>query len=51
MESSAHSYFHWVAGNFPHLSALQAVSGLLLLIGWVIYATATLRSLAGSAWP
>jgi Family of unknown function (DUF6524) len=42
---SGHSYFHWVAGNFPHLSAPQVVSGLLLLIGWVIYATATLRSL------
>jgi hypothetical protein len=42
---SGHSYFHWVAGDFPHPSALQAVSGLLLLIGWVIYATATLRSL------
>src|SRR5258708_26817116 len=42
---SGHSYFHWVAVNFPHVSALQAVGGLLLLIGWVIYPTATLRSL------
>ncbi|HLQ11954.1 MAG TPA: DUF6524 family protein [Steroidobacteraceae bacterium] len=42
---SGHSYFHWVAGVFPHLTALQAVCGLLLLIVWVVYATATLRSL------
>src|SRR5258707_15623104 len=45
LNPSGHSYFHWVAGSVPHMSALQAVSGLLLLIGWVIYATATLRSL------
>jgi uncharacterized membrane protein len=42
---SGHSYVHWIAGNLPHLSALQVVSGLLLLIGWVVYVTATLRSL------
>src|SRR5258706_14985107 len=42
---SGHSYIHWVAAVFPHLSALQVLCGLLLLIVWVIYATATLRSL------
>lgn len=39
------SYVHWVAHDFPHLDAAQAVAGIALLIGWVIYATATLRSL------
>lgn len=42
---SGHSYGHWLAGNFPHVTAAQAVVGLLLLICWVIYVTATLRSL------
>ena len=40
-----HSYVHWVAQVFPHLGAAQAVAGIALLIGWVVYATATLRSL------
>lgn len=42
---SGHSYVHWLTQNFPHVSPLQAVAGLVLLIGWIIYATATLRSL------
>ena len=42
---SGHSYFHWVARDFPHLVPLQVIGGLLLLIGWITYATATLRSL------
>lgn len=42
---SGHSFGHWLASGFPHVSAAQAVVGLVLLIGWVIYVTATLRSL------
>ncbi|MBS0387710.1 MAG: hypothetical protein JSR15_04445 [Proteobacteria bacterium] len=42
---SGHSFCHWLASGFPHVSATQAVVGLLLLIGWVIFVTATLRSL------
>jgi hypothetical protein len=42
---SGSSYYHWVAHDFPHVSALQAVGGLALIIGWVIYVTATRRSL------
>ncbi len=42
---SGYSYSHWLAHAFPHVSAAQAVVGLLVLIGWVIYVTATLRSL------
>lgn len=40
-----YSYYHWVAQAFPHLSALQVVAGIALAIGWVIYVTATRRSL------
>ena len=42
---SGHSYYHWLAHDFPHVSALQVVGGLALTIGWVIYITATRRSL------
>lgn len=42
---SGYSYAHWIARAFPHVSAAQVVVGLLLLICWVIYVTATLRSL------
>lgn len=42
---SSHSYCHWLASGFPHVTAAQIVAGLLLLIGWVVYVTATLRSL------
>lgn len=42
---SSFSYGHWLARGFPHVSAAQAVIGLVLLICWVVYVTATLRSL------
>jgi hypothetical protein len=42
---SGHSFLHWVSAAFPHLVPLQAVAGIVLLIGWVIYLRATLRSL------
>jgi hypothetical protein len=42
---SGHSYLHWVGHAFPHLQPLQAIVGLLLLICWITYVTATLRSL------
>lgn len=42
---SGHSFYHWVAKDFPHFTPLAVVGGILLLIGWVTYVTATLRSL------
>ncbi len=45
---SGHSYYHWIAAGFPAIDALQALAGVALLIGWVVFITATLRSL-GSA--
>lgn len=42
---SGYSYLHWVAGVFPKINAQQAVAGIVLLIGWVIFAVATLRSI------
>jgi hypothetical protein len=31
---SGYSYGHWLARGFPHVSAAQAVLGLVLLICW-----------------
>ncbi|HEY4369748.1 MAG TPA: DUF6524 family protein [Steroidobacteraceae bacterium] len=42
---SGYSYVHMVAHSFPHLTALQAVCGIVLLIGWFIFLGATLRSM------
>lgn len=42
---SGHSFFHWVAQSFPQVHAANALVGLVLLIGWVVYLNATLRSL------
>src|SRR4051812_8840434 len=39
------SYYHWALTALPAFSPEQAVVGVLLLIGWVIYLRATLRSL------
>lgn len=39
------SYYHWAIINIPNITAVMAFSGLVLLIGWVIYIRATLRSL------
>lgn len=40
-----YSYYHWVIGDFPDFSVLKGFIGVVLLIGWVIYLRATLRSL------
>jgi hypothetical protein len=42
---SGYSYAHWVADVFPKINAQQAVAGMVLLIGWVVFAVATLRSI------
>jgi hypothetical protein len=42
---SGYSYAHWVAEVFPKVNAEQAVVGVLLLIGWVVFGVATLRSI------
>lgn len=42
---SGHSYYHWLAADFPAIDAVKALAGVALLIGWVVFITATLRSL------
>ena len=40
-----YSYFDWVRVVFPELTIEQAFVGIIVVIGWVIYLRATLRSL------
>ena len=42
---SEYSYFHWLQDNFSNFSPLLGLAGISLIIGWVIYLRATLRSL------
>lgn len=42
---SGYSWYHWLAGAENKVNPLIALSGVLLLIGWVIYVRATARSL------
>jgi len=42
---SGYSWYHWLAGAENKVEPLIALSGVLLLIGWVIYVRATARSL------
>jgi hypothetical protein len=42
---SGYSYYHWVAGSVAQLAPLQAVSGIVLIIAWSVFLTATARSI------
>lgn len=42
---SGYSWYHWLAGAENKIEPLIALTGILLLIGWVIYVRATARSL------
>lgn len=42
---SGYSYYHWLYANWSSPTPYIALAGLVLLIGWVIYLRATLRSL------
>jgi len=42
---SGYSWYHWLAGAENKVDPLIALTGVLLLISWVIYVRATARSL------
>ncbi|MBU1565784.1 MAG: hypothetical protein KJ630_09165 [Proteobacteria bacterium] len=42
---SGYSWYHWLVGAENKVDPLIALTGVLLLIGWVIYVRATARSL------
>ncbi len=42
---TGHSFYHWVASSLPRVTPLEAVVGVLLLAGWLVFLTATMRSI------
>ena len=42
---SGWSYAHWLKDTFPRVEPMQAVAGLVLLIGWIFVINATLRAI------
>lgn len=42
---SGYSYFHWFRDTLPGFTPVLALCGIALIIGWVIFIRATLRSL------
>ena len=40
-----YSYFDWALMQLPEITPLKVFAGIVLLIGWVIYIRATIRSL------
>lgn len=40
-----YSYYHWAVLNFLPLSPVKVIAGIVIIIGWVIFIRATLRSL------
>ena len=42
---SGYSYTHWLQNSFSEFGPLLGIAGISLIIGWVIYLRATLRSL------
>jgi hypothetical protein len=42
---SGYSYYHWLVAGLPKVTPVVAVCGLLMLIGWIVFIGATLRSI------
>ena len=42
---TGYSYVHMVANGFPKITPVEAVCGILLLIGWFVFLSATLRAI------
>lgn len=39
------SFYHWVMKSTPHVTPVIAVVGIVLLAGWIVFLTATMRSI------
>ncbi|MCI0506033.1 MAG: DUF6524 family protein [Gammaproteobacteria bacterium] len=44
---TGYSYFHWGIQTLSPFEPLKVVTGILFVIGWVIFIRATMRSLGG----
>lgn len=45
---SGRSFYHWAAHVFPGVTPAVAVAGMTLLIAWVVFLRATLRSIGAA---
>lgn len=45
---SGYSYVHWVLIGLPKVTPVVVVCGLLLLIGWIVFIGATMRSIGST---
>jgi hypothetical protein len=42
---TGHSYYHWLADGFPSVSPVEAIAGILLLLGWIFFVRTTLSAI------
>jgi len=42
---TGHSYYHWLADGFPSVQPVEAIAGILLLIGWLFFVRSTLNAI------
>jgi hypothetical protein len=42
---SGHSYFHWLADDFPSVTPVKAIAGILLLGAWIFFVHSTFNAL------
>ena len=42
---SGYSYTHWLMHDFPSMTPLMGLAGIALIIGWIIFAKATVTAL------
>ena len=42
---SGHSYYHWMTEDFPSLTPVEAIAGLVLLGMWIFFVNSTMRAL------
>jgi hypothetical protein len=42
---SGYSFYHWVTRDLPHVNPAAVVVGIALIAAWVVFLTATMRSI------
>src|SRR5512139_3903988 len=42
---TGHSYYHLLADGFPSVQPLEAIAGIVLLIGWIFFVRSTLAAM------
>ena len=42
---TGYSFYHWIANALPHVGPVSVVVGIVLLVGWIVFLTATMRSI------